>query len=243
MMGSVDGRSNEKPVHQVTVSSFFIGKYEVTQKEWRDVMGTNPSFFKGDDLPVEKVSWYDALEYCNNRSSKEGLTPCYTIDKNKHDPNNKDPNDILKWIVSVNWKANGYRLPTEAEWEYAARGGNRSNGYIYSGSDHIGSVAWYNINSGRKTQAVGTKQANELGIHDMSGNVYEWCWDWYDKEYYKESPSSEPIGAGSGRYRVIRGGCWENSESFRYCRVTDRSGSDFGFSGDRIGFRVSKAMK
>ena len=245
-MGSNDW-DNEKPVHKVSVSSFYIGKYEVTQKEWRDVMGSSPSYFKGDDRPVEQVSWYDVIEYCNQRSLKEGLTPCYTIDKSRKDPNNTNSSDNLKWSVSVNWQANGYRLPTEAEWEYAARGGNKSRGYEYSGSNDIGSVAWYDVNSyykGQKhpdygTHKAGTKAANELGIYDMSGNVWEWCWDWYDSGYYGKSQSSDPIGAGSGSYRVVRGGSWyDNPESLRVCI---RDGNDPYDRYSNFGVRLVRA--
>jgi len=223
-MGSND-ESDEKPVHQVTVSSFWIGKYEVTQAEWKEVMGSNPSNWKGDQLPVESVSWYDAVDYCNKRSIKEGLTPCYSGSGAG---------------ITCNWNANGYRLPTEAEWEYAARGGKHSKGYKYSGSNDIGSVAWYDGNSGSKTYRVGTKAANELGLHDMSGNVWEWCWDWYDSGYYAKSPGSDPRGAGSGSYRGLRGGSW-----YYYgdsCRVADR-----GYNGpDRRdnygGLRLARAV-
>ncbi|MDP3115426.1 MAG: bifunctional serine/threonine-protein kinase/formylglycine-generating enzyme family protein, partial [Candidatus Cloacimonadaceae bacterium] len=203
-MGSNDGESVEKPVHQVTVSSFYIGKYEVTQKEWTAVMGSNPSYWKGDNLPVERVSWYDAIDYCNKRSLKEGLKPCYSIG------GNTKPSSWSSGTIACDWTANGYRLPTEAEWEYAARGGNKSKGYDYSGSNDINTVAWHYDNSGNKTRDVGTKSANELGIHDMSGNVWEWCWDWYDEEYYGKSPSSDPRGASSGDYRVLRGGSWND---------------------------------
>jgi len=246
-MGSNDGYDSEKPVHKVSVSSFYIGKYEVTQKEWREVMGSSPSYFKGDDKPVEQVSWYDAIEYCNQRSLKEGLTPCYTIDKSRKDPNNTNSSDNLKWSVSVNWQANGYRLPTEAEWEYAARGGNKSRGYEYSGSNDIGSVAWYKVNSYDKgenhpdygTHKAGTKAANELGIYDMSGNVWEWCWDWYDSGYYGKSQSSDPIGAGSGSYRVVRGGSWDSNPV--YLRVCNRLYYDPFNRGSIIGVRLVRA--
>jgi formylglycine-generating enzyme len=166
-MGSNVGDLDEKPVHQVTVSDFYIGKYEVTQKEWVEIMGSNPSHFKGDNLPVEKVSWFDAIEYCNKRSVQEGLNPVYSIN------GNTSPSDWTNGKIVANWDADGYRLPTEAEWEYSARGGNKSRGFTYSGSNTIGEVAWYRDNSGRKTNSVGQKKPNELGIYDMTGNVWE----------------------------------------------------------------------
>jgi len=224
MMGSNDGEANEKPVHKVTVSSFYIGKREVTQREWQDVMGSNSSYFKGDDLPVELVSWYDAVDYCNKRSIKDGLTPCYSGSGSS---------------ISCNWNANGYRLPTEAEWEYAARGGNKSKGYKYSGSDDLGSVAWFKSNSGDTTQSVGTKQPNELGIYDMSGNVWEWCWDWFDEGYYSRSQSSDPIEVGSKLYRVVRGGSWFHNPAD--LRVWIRYGNYPSSRFSRFGVRLVRA--
>ncbi len=223
-MGSNDGESDEKPVHQVILSSFWIGKYELTQKEWTEVMGSNPSHFKGDDLPVEQVSWYDAVDYCNKRSVKEGLSPCYS---------GSGVN------ISCAWSADGYRLPTEAEWEYAARGGRQSKAYKYSGSNDISAVAWYYENSGSKTHKVGTKAANELGLYDMSGNVWEWCWDWYDSGYYAKSQGPDPKGAGSGSYRDLRGGSWGNGDY--YCRVADRGNFDPDRRDYDYGFRVARA--
>ena len=164
----------EKPTHQVTLTNdYYIGKYEVTQALWQAVMGNNPSVFKGDNLPVENVSWDDCQEFINKLNRITGKT---------------------------------FRLPTEAEWEYAARGGKKSRGYQYSGSNNLSDVAWYKDNSGSKTHAVGSKQANELGIYDMTGNVWEWCQDWYDK--YSSSSQTNPTGANSGSSRVFRGGSW-----------------------------------
>ena len=198
-----DAESDEKPAHKVTLSSYYIGKFEVTQAQWRTIMGKNPSNFTGDNNPVEKVSWHEAQEFCQKLSSLTG--------KN-------------------------YRLPTEAEWEYAARGGNKSKGYKYSGSNTIGDVAWYTSNSGSKTHPVGQKQPNELGIYDMSGNVYEWCSDWYSSSYYSSSPQTNPTGPTRGSRRVYRGGSWYNGAY--YCRVSYR-GNDY--PGDRyngMGFRI-----
>lgn len=166
-----DVRSDEKPTHSVTLSSYYICKYEVTQALWRAVMGSNPSNFKGDNLPVESVSWNDCQTFINRLNSYTGRN---------------------------------FRLPTEAEWEFAARGGNYSRHYKYSGSNYIGDVAWYDNNSGNRTHPVGTKQPNELGLYDMSGNVYEWCSDW-DGSYSSYS-QSDPTGPNSGSCRVERGG-------------------------------------
>ncbi len=176
-----DCQNDEKPVHKVTLSSYSMGKYEVTQKQWREVMGSDPEMlgFKGcDNCPVESVSWDDIQVF-------------------------------LKKLNELTGKK--YRLPTEAEWEYASRGGNKSRYYQYSGSNDLKSVAWYEDNSDNKTHPVGTLKANELGIYDMSGNVWEWCSDWYDANYYKNSPAQNPVGAQSGSSRVYRGGSWLNS--------------------------------
>jgi len=223
---SEPGRDSDEVQHQVTVSSFYMGKYEVTQKEYQEIMGTNSSYFKGDNLPVEQVSWFDAVEYCNRLSQKEGLTPAYTI-------SGSGDNRTVTW----NLNANGYRLPTEAEWEYAAKGGNGSPGnYTYAGSNNIDEVAWYEENSTGSTQDVGTKKPNGLGLYDMSGNVSEWCWDWYDKDYYQNSPQTDPIGASSGSYRVLRGGYWYYSAV--YVRSANRDNVDPNYRDDSIGFRL-----
>ena len=193
---------DEKPTHQVTLTNdYYIGKYEVTQALWQAVMGSNPSKFKGDNLPVENVSWKDCQEFLSKLNNTTGKT---------------------------------FRLPTEAEWEYAARGGKKNRGYLYSGSNNISDVAWYSDNSDNKTHAVGFKQANELGIYDMSGNVYEWCQD--RKGSYSSSSQVNPTGAASGSYRVRRGGYW--SSSARYCRSSDRSSSSPGYRDFDLGLRL-----
>ena len=222
----------------VTVSDFWIGKYEVTQAEWEEVMGNNPSYFRGVNLPVENVSWYDVIEYCNRRSQREGLTPVYTIDKTRQDPDNRSQYDTVKWIVTVNWNANGYRLPTEAEWEYAAGGGQLSRSFTYSGSETLNDVAWFDGNSGNTTKPVGGKRENELGIFDMSGNVWEWCWDWYGDNV---GIGRNPKGSGSGDVRVLRGGSWNNNDN--YCRSSDRYYYCPNCCGSRYGgFRILRTF-
>jgi len=205
-------RVNDEVQHQVTVSSFYMGKYEVTQKEYQEVMGVNPSNFRGDNLPVENVSWYDAVEYCNRRSKKEGLTPAYT--KN---------GDNVTW----NRNANGYRLPTEAEWEYACRAGTATpfstgNNIITSQANYDGNYPYNNNAKGEyreKTMPVGSFTPNVWGLYDMHGNVSEWCWDWYSG--YSSGYQTDPTGAVTGSGRVVRGGDWYNDG--RYLRSAFRN--------------------
>ena len=208
MMGATseqrsDAYYNEKPAHQVTLSSFSIGKYEVTQEEWEAVMGNNPSNFKGKKLPVEQVSWDDCQTFIRKLNQMTGKQ---------------------------------FRLPTEAEWEYAARGGSKSRGYKYAGGNDLGSVAWYNGNSGGKTHDVGQKQPNELGLYDMSGNVWEWCQDLYGS--YSSSSQTNLRGASSGSGRVSRGGSWCGSA--RSCRVSRRGDSTPGNRNDYLGLRLAQ---
>jgi len=224
------GASDERPVHSVTLSDFYIGKHEVSQKEYKAVMGSNPSNFKGDNLPVERVSWFNAVEFCNKLSIREGLTPVYSIN------NNSSPSNWSGGTITANWNANGYRLPTESEWEYAARGGNKSRGFTYSGSNSIGDVAWYTSNSNGKTHPVGTKRANELGLYDMSGNVWEWCWDWYGE--YSSSAKTNPRGPANGSSAVLRGGWWYFNVN--YCRVAYRGWYGRSYTYFSYGFRVAR---
>lgn len=208
LMGATPEQGSEedcydKPVHKVTLSDYYIGQTEVTQALWQAVMGSNPSKFKGDNLPVERVSWNDCQEFLEKLNAKTGRT---------------------------------FHLPTEAQWEFAARGGNNSRDYKYSGSNYPDDVAWYDSNSMYKTHNVATKQANELGIYDMSGNVWEWCSDWYASDYYKNSDANNPRGAYTGSCRVLRGGGWINYA--RYChssyRCYDVPSNRYGSLGLRL---------
>ena len=205
-MGSANGESDEKPVHSVTLSDYYVGETEVTQALWKAVMGNNPSYFKGDNLPVERVSWEDSQTFITKLNSLTGAN---------------------------------FRLPTEAEWEFAARGGNKSQGYTYSGSNKIDKVAWYTDNSNSKTHVVKKKSPNELGIYDMSGNVWEWCQDWYGS--YSSAAVTDPTGASSGSYRVFHGSSWFNEAI--YCRCTKRDYYPPTSTNSHIGLRLAMTAK
>lgn len=197
-----DAESDEKPIHQVTLSSFSIGKYEVTQEEWEAVMGNNPSSFKGAKRPVEHVSWSDCHQFIRK----------------------------LRTLTGKN-----FRMPTEAEWEYAARGGNKSRGYKYSGSNILDDVGWYDSNSSSSTHDVGQLDPNELGLYDMSGNVWEWCADWYGS--YDSNSQSNPGGPSSGSNRVRRGGSWYCHAGC--CRVSYRNYYSPGRAYRDLGLRLA----
>ena len=244
-----EGFSDELPTHSVTLNSFYIGKYEVTQAEYAQYMQPSSSWSSDDGLganyPAYYVSWYAILKYCNLRSMAEGLTPVYSI-SGSTDPaiwgNVPTSSNNATWDAAIcNWNANGYRLPTEAEWEYAARGATNTPDYLYSGSDDINTVAWYDgNNSPYGSKPFGTKAPNGLGLYDMSGNVWEWCWDWYGSSYYSSSPSSNPTGPASGSNRVLRGGGWGNGAY--YCRVALRYYNAPYSSYYNIGFRLCRAV-
>jgi formylglycine-generating enzyme required for sulfatase activity len=231
-----DYDNRDRPVHTVTVRSFSISKYEVTQKEWYEIMGTtvrqqrdmvDKSYTmngEGDNYPMYYVNWYEAVEYCNRRSVKEGLTSAYRGSGNS---------------ITCDWNANGYRLPTDAEWEFAAKGGTKE--YLtteYSGSNSVGAVAWYDGNSGGSMYPVGTKAPNSLGIYDMSGNISEWCWDWYGG--YSSGSQTDPRGPVSGTLRVGRGGSWINSAA----AVRSAKRGDFypSFRNSTMGFRLVRSL-
>jgi len=248
-MGS--GSDSNNPAHTVTVHSFLIGKYEVTQKVYKSVVGSNPvssssSYGYGDSYPVYNVNWYAAVKFCNLLSIKESLTPVYSIDGVKDPaewgmtPTGSDG----RWDrmhMDADEDADGYRLPTEAEWEYAASGGLSSSGYMYAGSNTINDVAWYAYSPASGTNQTGGKAANELGIYDMSGNVWEWCWDWYSNSYYADSADSDPAGPSSGSYRVSRGGSW--GYSGEACCISYRNADSPSCSDNYHGFRVVRSVR
>jgi formylglycine-generating enzyme required for sulfatase activity len=243
-----EGFSDELPTHSVTLNSFYIGKYEVTQAEYAQYMQPGNSwssdFGIGDDYPAYYVSWYAIIKYCNLRSMAEGLTPVYSISGSTDPANwgNVPTSDNSTWNAAIcNWNANGYRLPTEAEWEYAARGATNTPDYLYSGSDDINAVAWYAGNtSPNGSEPVGTKSPNGLGIYDMTGNLWEWCWDWYSSSYYSSSPSSNPTGPASGSFRRDRGGSWYNG--FSSCRVAYRYSLYPKDGSCAVGFRLCRTV-
>jgi formylglycine-generating enzyme required for sulfatase activity len=246
LMGSPDddkdAKDYEKPQHRVRISKpFYLGVYEITQAQYQAVMGHNPSYFSPngggkdkiagqstDRHPVENVSWLDAVKFCNKLSEMEGLKPSYKING--------------ETVQVLDWNGPGYRLPTEAEWEYACRA-NAPTPQRYSFGDNAGSLgesAWYSENSGSATHPVGEKQPNGFGLFDMHGNVWEWCWDWYSDAYYQEPAVDDPRGPSGAAARVIRGGCWRLVPG--YCRSAIRYGIAPDYRNLDLGFRVARVQ-
>ena len=219
LMGNDRGEEDEKPAHPVRVSSFYMDKFAVTQKSFEGLMGTNPSKFKGPDRPVERVSWLAAVKYCNMRSLKEGLHPCY------------DPETL-----ACNFEADGYRLPTEAEWEYACRAGSTTDYSFGNDPALLREYGWFKDNSGEATNPVGEKRPNAWGLHDMHGNVSEWCNDFYAEDAYRRSGGDDPRGPATGEKRVLRGGNWRSDAS--QCRSSARSAETPGFADVCFGYEA-----
>ncbi|MBQ1832386.1 MAG: SUMF1/EgtB/PvdO family nonheme iron enzyme [Treponema sp.] len=247
-MGSRNNEDNETPVHEVSVDSYYLLNTEVTQKLYRDVMGTNVSHFKGDEHPVEEVSWYDAVIFCNKLSVLAGLEPVYTLDGSTDTDSwgnipriDADADEKARWnAIAWNPSANGYRLPTEAEWEYAAKGGiYAASDTLYSGSNVISDVAWNADDPSGETHDVAAKSPNSLGLFDMSGNVWEWVWDWYGN--YHVSDSENPKGAAADvTGRKMRRGGSINSDAV-FCRNANRASSVPELRGIDLGFRVARS--
>lgn len=228
MMGSANGSDDETPRHRVAVSDFAMDKFEVTQDQYAAFQIPDPSHFKDPKRPVEQVRWSDAALFCNERSRREGLEPAYD-----------------EITFECNFEANGYRLPTEAEWEYAARAGTGTDYDFGSLPAKLGSYACYASNSTKKTDLVGRKRPNRWGFHDMYGNVLEWCNDVYSPTYYSESPDKDPRGPAKGEKRVMRGGAWNSSDTA--CRAAARYAelpgiTDACFARDTFGFRCVRPL-
>jgi len=228
IMGDKQGDVDEEP-HKVYIDSFYIDKYLITQEEYEKVMRENPSRWKGKKNPVEQMRWSDAVKYCNARSRLENLQPCYNLET---------------W--ECNFDANGYRLPTEAEWEYACRAGTKTSYFFGDNPEKLKNYAWFKENSGGRPRPVGQKLPNPLGLYDMYGNVWEWCNDFYKVDYYKESPETNPKGPKRGDTKVLHGGSWNSTSeqcrsSYRYNENPGYTDVCFGY--DIYGFRCVRNFK
>ncbi|MCC6796898.1 MAG: formylglycine-generating enzyme family protein [Candidatus Hydrogenedentes bacterium] len=226
LMGNDSGEADERPPHTVKIDKFYIDVYEVTQQSYETLMGTNPSKHKDPQQPVEQLGWLAAIKYCNMRSLKEGLKPCYNLD-----------------TLACDFAANGYRLPTEAEWEYACRAGTTSEYSFAGGESKLAEAAWFDANANGRPHPVGQKPANAWGLYDMHGNVSEWCYDVYSENYYASSPRENPCNTGGGEERVLRGGAWNSAVDA--CRSSARWSetpglADVCFGYDAYGFRCVK---
>jgi formylglycine-generating enzyme required for sulfatase activity len=213
----------DAPPHEVAVSSFFMDTNLVTQQFYQKIIGNNPSRWKAGNNPVEQVRWSDAVQFCNHRSQLEGLQPCY---------------DPTTW--KCNFHANGYRLPTEAEWEYACRAGAATTFFFGDNSSQLGDYAWFDKNAGGHPQPVGHKMPNAWGLYDICGNVWQWCNDFYQVDYYLQAPRQDPAGPDSGKTKVLRGGAWRfDADSCRAAyRYNENPGyADVCFGYDIYGFR------
>ncbi len=214
-----DENEIDAPPHEVVISPFFMGKNLVTQEEYERVMGDNPSRWKAGKNPVEQVRWSDAVKYCNKRSELEGLEPCY---------------DLQSW--QCNFAANGYRLPTEAEWEYACRAGTKTAYYFGDSASKLPAHAWFEDNANGKPQPVGGKSPNPWGLHDMHGNVWQWCNDFYQVDYYQQAPEKDPRGPEAGETKVVRGGAWKFSADS--CRSGYRYNENPGYADVCFGYDI-----
>ncbi|MBN2136582.1 MAG: formylglycine-generating enzyme family protein [Sedimentisphaerales bacterium] len=214
-----DAKEVDAAPHEVAVSSFYMDKRLVTQAEYERVMGKNPSRWKAPGNPVEQVRWSDAVRYCNARSRLEGFEPCY---------------DLQSW--ECNFDANGYRLPTEAEWEYACRSGTKTAYSFGNSPSQLKDYAWFEDNSGSKPHPAGQKRPNPWGLYDMHGNVWEWCNDFYGVDYYQQSPEENPKGPKAGESKVVRGGAWKFSADS--CRSGYRYNEDPGYVDACFGYDI-----
>jgi formylglycine-generating enzyme required for sulfatase activity len=217
LMGDKD--EVDAPPHEVVVGSFFMDTHLVTQEQFQKFMGTNPSRWKGERNPVEQLRWSDAVRFCNKRSEAEGLQPCYDLQ-----------------TLKCNFEANGYRLPTEAEWEYACRAGATTPFFFGDNASKLGDYAWFDKNSGGRPKPVGQKQPNKWGLYDMAGNVWQWCNDFYKVDYYQEAPRENPKGPEQGQNKVLRGGAWRFSAE--NCRAGYRYNESPGYSDVCFGYDI-----